>query len=43
MPMYHAMLGGVGVAAFRVKLSEECCCGSVLYGFYGDLDCVYIM
>ena len=27
MPMYHAILGGVGVVAFRVQFSEECCCG----------------
>ena len=43
MPVYYAMLGGVGVVAFRGQFSEECCCGSVQYGFCGDLDCVHLM
>ena len=43
MPVYHAMLGGVGVDAFRVKFSKECYCGSVQYGFCGELDYIHLM
>ena len=43
MPMYHAILDGVGVVAFRVQFSEECCGGNVQYGFYGELDYAHLV
>ena len=39
----HAILGGVGMVALRGQFSKKCCCGSVQYGFYGDLDCVHLL